>query len=73
MKSFGQFAAKPAHQKAEDKARDRILTAFAQGAAAARADMARSANHYAPSSQEDQWGAWNAGYDEEEPRYVIAN
>jgi hypothetical protein len=60
---FGQFTA-PTPKTPEQKLEERILTAFEQGFAAARKGKHKSANHYMPSSQEEQWLAWNLGYEE---------
>lgn len=48
-----------------------ILKAFDQGRSAARQDKPRAGNPYAPGTQAEQYQAWNAGYDEEEPAYRV--
>lgn len=56
---------KPTPRTPEQKLEERILTAFGQGTAAARQGKPRAFNHYQPVSQEEQWQAWNIGFDEE--------
>jgi hypothetical protein len=53
--------------------RDTILAAFERGRHHALQDLPRSGNPFMPEAEAEQWEAWNAGYDEEEPRYVVAH
>jgi hypothetical protein len=50
-----------------------ILKAFEEGGKAARMDKPRSSNRYMPGSEPELYQAWNAGYDEEEPRYAVVH
>lgn len=49
-----------------------ITRAFERGMKAGDNDRPRASNPYQPSVQPDQFAAWYLGYDEAQPRYVIA-
>lgn len=48
-----------------------IISAFDQGHRAGERDRERKANPYMPHTQREKWEAWNCGFDEAAPRYVV--
>ena len=51
---------------------DLIAKGYEEGRSAGYKDKARSANPYAPHTQQEKWEAWQCGYDFAQLKYTVA-